>query len=73
MADIRRALLRFKVVFFRDQNLDHEAHVRFARCFGVVIQHHPMSQYGKGQATNIVDIDLGAAIEGGTRFGSHDQ
>ncbi|MEM7426617.1 MAG: TauD/TfdA family dioxygenase, partial [Pseudomonadota bacterium] len=31
---IREALLRWKVVFFRDQNLDHEAHVRFARYFG---------------------------------------
>lgn len=31
---IRDALLRWKVVFFRDQNLDHAAHVRFARYFG---------------------------------------
>jgi alkyl sulfatase len=31
---IRDALLRWKVVFFRDQNLDHEGHVRFARRFG---------------------------------------
>ena len=32
--DIREALLRWKVVFFRDQDLDHAAHVRFARLFG---------------------------------------
>lgn len=31
---IREALLRWKVVFFRDQKLDHESHVRFARYFG---------------------------------------
>ena len=31
---IRNALLRWKVVFFRNQNLDHESHVRFARRFG---------------------------------------
>jgi taurine dioxygenase len=31
---IRAALLRWKVVFFRDQSLDHTAHVRMARCFG---------------------------------------
>jgi alpha-ketoglutarate-dependent taurine dioxygenase len=31
---IRDALLRWKVVFFRDQNLDHESHVQFARRFG---------------------------------------
>jgi len=31
---IKEALLRWKVVFFRDQGLDHESHVRFARQFG---------------------------------------
>ena len=34
VAAIRDALLRWKVLFFRDQNLDHESHVRFARHFG---------------------------------------
>lgn len=34
VATIRNALLRWKVVFFRDQQLDHESHVRFARYFG---------------------------------------
>jgi len=34
VAAIRETLLRWKVVFFRDQDLDHESHVRFARCFG---------------------------------------
>ena len=34
VAAIREALLRWKVVFFRDQGLDHESHVRFARQFG---------------------------------------
>jgi alpha-ketoglutarate-dependent taurine dioxygenase len=32
--DIKAALLKWKVVFFRDQALDHESHVRFARRFG---------------------------------------
>ena len=32
--EIRAALLRWKVVFFRNQNLDHASHVRFARYFG---------------------------------------
>ncbi len=31
---IWEAMLHWKVVFFRDQNLDHEGHVRFARRFG---------------------------------------
>ena len=34
VADIRAALLRYQVVFFRDQHLDHDQHVRFARQFG---------------------------------------
>ncbi len=31
---IRAALLKWKVVFFRNQNLDHPQHIRFARYFG---------------------------------------
>ncbi len=31
---IRDALLKWKVVFFRDQHLTHEQHIAFARCFG---------------------------------------
>lgn len=34
VAAIRAALLRWKVVFFRDQMLDHASHVRMARRFG---------------------------------------
>ena len=34
VAAIRDALLRWKVIFFRAQALDHESHVRFARRFG---------------------------------------
>ena len=32
--EIYNALLNWKVVFFRDQNLDHEEHVALARQFG---------------------------------------
>ncbi len=31
---IRNTLLRWKVIFFRNQNLDHASHIRFARYFG---------------------------------------
>jgi alpha-ketoglutarate-dependent sulfate ester dioxygenase len=31
---IRAALLKWKVVFFRDQNLDHQQHIDFARTLG---------------------------------------
>jgi taurine dioxygenase len=34
VAEIRAAWLRHKVLFFRDQHLGHEAHVRVARRFG---------------------------------------
>jgi alpha-ketoglutarate-dependent taurine dioxygenase len=34
VAEINAALLKWKVVFFRDQQLDHDSHVRFARAFG---------------------------------------
>ena len=34
ISEIQDALLRWKVVFFRDQRLDHASHIRFARRFG---------------------------------------
>lgn len=38
--DIRQALLRWKVVFFRDQELDHQQHTRFSRYFGELTPAH---------------------------------
>jgi len=37
---IRAALLKWKVVFFRDQMLDHAQHIAFARQFGVPTPGH---------------------------------
>lgn len=37
---IRDALLKWKVVFFRDQSLTHEQHVKFARQFGAPTPGH---------------------------------
>lgn len=34
IATLRAALLRWKVLFFRDQALEHQSHIDFARCFG---------------------------------------
>ena len=34
VADIRAALLKHQVVFFRDQTLNQEEHIHFARQFG---------------------------------------
>ncbi|GAA0895327.1 MULTISPECIES: TauD/TfdA dioxygenase family protein [Streptomyces violaceusniger group] len=38
---IRAALLRWKVVFFRGQNVDHAAQIAFARHFGELTYAHP--------------------------------
>lgn len=44
IADIRAALLEHKVVFFRDQALDYEGQVEFARRFGTLTLGHPTIQ-----------------------------
>ena len=36
LAEIRRALGEYGVVFFRDQQLSPEQHIAFARCFGEI-------------------------------------
>lgn len=40
--DIRAALLKHKVLFFRDQDISHEDHVRFGRYFGE-LEGHPVT------------------------------
>jgi len=39
---IRAALLEWKVVFFRDQFIDHDDHLRFASAFGAPTPAHPL-------------------------------
>ncbi len=39
--EIRKALLKWKVVFFRGQNIDHAAQVEFTSRFGEVTFAHP--------------------------------
>lgn len=46
VAAVRAALLRWKVVFFRDQKLDHAAHVALARRFG-----EPITLRSRGSAS----------------------
>lgn len=45
---IHAALLRWKVVFFRDQHLDHAQHVAFSRQFGELTIGHPVFGYVEG-------------------------
>lgn len=42
VAAIRAALLKHKVLFFRDQDISHEEHVRFGRYFGE-LEGHPIT------------------------------
>ncbi|MBC8338034.1 MAG: TauD/TfdA family dioxygenase [Rhodospirillales bacterium] len=41
VAEIRRALLRYRVIFFRDQDFTPEQHLAFARKFGALVD-YPM-------------------------------
>ena len=47
VAAIRAALLRHKVVFFRDQDISYEDHVRFGRYFGD-LEGHPVTTHVPG-------------------------
>ena len=46
--DIRAALFQWKVVFFRDQQLDHTQHVAFARQFGELTVGHAVYGHVEG-------------------------
>ena len=39
--EIREALLKWKVIFFRGQNIDHAAQIAFTARFGEVTYAHP--------------------------------
>lgn len=41
VAAVRQALLTYKVIFFRDQFIDHTQHIEFARRFGKLTAAHP--------------------------------
>jgi taurine dioxygenase len=42
IAEVRAALLQWKVVFFRDQFIDHDDHLRLASAFGQPTPAHPL-------------------------------
>ena len=41
IAEIRKALIQYKVIFFRQQTLDEKGHIAFARRFGELTKAHP--------------------------------
>jgi taurine dioxygenase len=47
-AEVERALLDFKVIFFRDQDIDGQQHLAFARRFGE-LEEHPFLPSADGQ------------------------
>jgi alpha-ketoglutarate-dependent taurine dioxygenase len=58
IAEVRKALVRHKVIFFRDQKLDGDAHVAFARRFGPLTTAHPTVPSLQNH-THILDLDYG--------------
>ncbi|MYW47902.1 TauD/TfdA family dioxygenase [Streptomyces sp. SID486] len=64
---IRDAVLRWKVVFFRGQRLDHAAHVAFARRFGVPVV---LGRRGGASPADFPEVETTAdRLELGGRFG----
>ncbi|MFN5303743.1 MAG: TauD/TfdA dioxygenase family protein [Pseudanabaena sp.] len=55
--DIRNALLKWKVVFFRNQNLDHAGQVAFTSRFGEVTFAHPHEDEPISDHPEILPID----------------
>ncbi|MBL8548992.1 MAG: TauD/TfdA family dioxygenase [Hyphomonadaceae bacterium] len=47
VAALRAALVEHKVLFFHDQDISHEDHIRFGRYFGV-LEGHPVTQHVEG-------------------------
>ncbi|MFH8499129.1 TauD/TfdA dioxygenase family protein [Streptomyces coeruleorubidus] len=72
VAAIRAVVLRWKVVFFRGQRLDHAGHVAFARRFGEPVV---LPRRGKASPPDFPEIETTAdRLELGGRFGmEHDE
>jgi taurine dioxygenase len=57
VGEVRAALHRFKVVFFRDQDIDHAQQIAFARQFGKVTPAHPHEENPPEGFPEIFPID----------------
>jgi alpha-ketoglutarate-dependent sulfate ester dioxygenase len=55
--EIRDALHKYKVIFFRDQEIGHAEHVAFARLFGKVTPAHPHEENPPEGFPEILPID----------------
>lgn len=70
IAEIRRALHEFKVIFFRDQPMDTAAHVAFARRFGE-LEVHPFLPANTSEP-NVVQFEKSATVGGFENGWHHD-
>ena len=57
VAEIRSALLAYKVIFFRDQRIGHAEQIAFARLFGKVTAAHPHEENPPEGVPEILPID----------------
>lgn len=61
IGEIRKALVRYKVIFFRRQQLDANGQVAFARRFGEVTTAHPTVPSLSGHP-EVLDLDYGRTV-----------
>ena len=61
ISDIRKALVKHKVIFFRDQNLDAQGQVSFARRFGDVSTAHPTVP-SLPENPEVLDLNYGKTV-----------
>ncbi|PBC65782.1 taurine dioxygenase [Streptomyces sp. Tue6028] len=67
VARIREAVLRWKVVFFRNQHLDHASHIAFARRFGEPVR---LRSRGSASPKDFPEVETTAdRLELGGRYG----
>ncbi|WP_435225403.1 TauD/TfdA dioxygenase family protein [Streptomyces sp. Tue6028] len=67
VARIREAVLRWKVVFFRDQHIDHASHIAFARRFGEPVH---LRSRGSASPKDFPEVETTAdRLELGGRYG----
>jgi alpha-ketoglutarate-dependent sulfate ester dioxygenase len=63
VAGIREALLRHRVLFFRDQSLDHANQIRFGRYFGELTYAHPHDDSPPDGFPEIYTVDVQRFVE----------
>ncbi|MDZ7962797.1 MAG: TauD/TfdA family dioxygenase [Aulosira sp. DedQUE10] len=61
ISDIRKALVKYKVIFFREQNIDANQQVAFARRFGEVTTAHPTVP-SLPENPEVLDLNYGKTV-----------